>query len=150
LRWTFQEKFGTGEAGSQLDIKRLLIGLKTVQDFDNIENQRVVMKRRIAAATGEEKETLSERLNGQEHLWILLEADRQYRANAIEWLKGMEDRRATSQMLLTALDAALLRAWFVEGTIDGDKLTSLWLDGTTTETTLTLTGKKKPSHHDGV
>ena len=150
LRQTFQEKFSTSGAGStdgQLDIKKLLIGLKTVQDFDNVESQRLVLKRRIAAATGEEKEKLAGLLDGQEHLWTLLEADRQYRANAIDWLKGMEDRRATSQMLLTALDAALLRAWFVEGTIDGDKLTALWLDGSVTESTITRTGKRKPTHY---
>ena len=150
LRWTFQEKFGTGEARSQLDIKRLLIGLKTVQDFDNVESQRLVLKRRIAVATGEEKESLSERLNAQEHLWNLLEADRQYRANAIDWLKGMEDRRADAGQLLAALDAALLRAWFVEGTIDSDKLTCLWLDGSLTESTILRIGKRKPSHHGRV
>ncbi len=151
LREVFLEKFGTsgtGEAGNQLDIKKLLIGLKTVQDFDNVESQRLVLKRRIAAATGEEKEKLAGLLDSQEHLWTLLEADRQFRANAIDWLKGMEDRRATSQMLLTGLDAGLLRAWFVEGTIDGDTLTCLWLDGTTTESTITRTGKRKPSHHN--
>jgi hypothetical protein len=57
----------------------------------------------------------------------------------------MEDKKATSDQLVNALDASLIRAWLVEGTINGDKLTALWLDGTSTEATLVRTGKRKPA-----
>ena len=142
LKPLFLKRFG--KAG-QLDIRALLTGLKAVQDFDNVERQRVMLKRQISAVPGgsAEKGMLEARLASQEHLWELLERDRAYRAGAIEWLKTMEDRRADTAQLMDALDAALLRAWFLDGTISGDRLTALWLDRSQDEVRLDVR-KKQP------
>ncbi|MDD3512455.1 MAG: recombinase family protein [Synergistaceae bacterium] len=142
LKPAFLARFG--KLG-QLDIKALLTGLKTVQDFDNVERRRVMLKRQIATVSSNSaREELEARLASQEHLWNLQEQDRSWRAEAIEWLKGMEDRRADTAQLMNALDAALLRAWFLDGTIDGDRLTVLWLDGNQDEVRLEG-NRKKPA-----
>ena len=142
LKPLFLKRFG--KAG-QLDIRALLTGLKTVQDFDNIERQRVMLKRQISAAPSgsAEKGMLEARLISQERLWALLEQDRAYRAGAIEWLKTMEDRKADTAQLMDALDATLLRAWFLNGTISGERFTTLWLDGSQDEVRLDVS-KKQP------
>lgn len=141
LKPAFTQKFGRD---GRLNAKELLIGLKTIQDYDNVERQRVVLKRQISMATDEcEKVKLEEQVASQEYLWELLEADRQLRADAIEWLKGMEDRRAETDQLLASLDMNLLRAWFVEGTIDDNTLTGLWLDGSTFEAELIRDAKNE-------
>jgi hypothetical protein len=44
---------------------------------------------------------------------------------------------------MDALDAALLRAWVLDGTISGDRLTALWLDGSQDEVRLDVR-KKQP------
>lgn len=141
LKPLFLKRFG--KAG-QLDIRALLTGLKTVQDFDNIERQRVMLKRQISAAPSgsAEKGMLEAHLISQERLWALLEQDRAYRAGAIEWLKTMEDRKADTAQLMDALDATLLRAWFLNGTISGEKLTTLWLDGSQDEVRLDVSRKQ--------
>lgn len=147
LKPVFLSRFGKAQPTGvkTLDIKALLAGLRIVQDFDNVERQRVMLKRQIATVTEQPARVeLEQRLGQQEHLWELLEADRAWRAEAIDWLKGMEDRRADTSQLTDALDAALLRAWFLEGTISGDKLTALWLDGSTDEIKL-VDSKKKPA-----
>lgn len=124
-------------ADGNLDARRLCIALQTAQDFDPVERRRVLMKREIAAEPDpRRREELEQKLAAQERLWAMLEEDRPWRAEAIEWLKDAEAKRWDTGQLLSEMTASLLRAWAVDMTVcaGGKALRILWYDGTTDET----------------
>jgi hypothetical protein len=95
------------------------------------------MKREIAAEADPcRRAELEQKLAAQERLWAMLEEDRPWRAQAIEWLKDAEAKRWDTGQLLSEMTASLLRAWAVDMTVcaGGGTLRILWHDGTTDET----------------
>ena len=106
-------------------IHKLKLDIKGLQDDDNIENDRVILKRELAEALSKElyvasedcevaKEkriVIEEKLKKQEQFWNLIEEDRVYRAETLEWLSKLPFGENRMNIFFKELNIEYMRAW---------------------------------------
>ncbi|MHB1151379.1 MAG: recombinase family protein [Eubacteriales bacterium] len=129
-------------------IDKLIAKLNQMQNYDNVERDRIILKRQINQAfknelkDNKENETVSlsirtgfeQKLIEKEELWMLLEEDRYYRQNTIQWLENLPNGKAKKQTFLHELNIEYLRAWVISMKILSPISFSLkWSDETETE-----------------
>lgn len=139
-------------------IYKLKKELQRIQDNDNIERSRVILKRKLAGVlrielniTDEEQKAvtatrmgLEEGLKQQEKFWVLLDEDRVYRKETIEWLDEILRNKKGITIFLKELNTKYIRAWVISITVLSPiSFTIKWLDNTETAIEISDNSEKK-------
>ncbi len=126
---------------------KLRLEIKKVQDNDNVERSRVVLKRKLMVAldnelhasaenletTIAERSKLEEKLKEQEEFWSALEEDRELRKKTLVWLDKLPRGEGRLTILLEQLNIEYMRAWVMSIKILSPiSIIIKWLDDTET------------------
>lgn len=144
LRRGFAERYDISDNNLIHKIKH---DLREVQDHDNIERKRSILKRELTAAlhkelhaNGEknrmakaERIVIEENLKETEEYWCLLEKDRSWRTKALEWLDNLPKGENEIKTFFNELDSSHMRAWIISIKVMSPKSFRIrWLDDTET------------------
>lgn len=132
-------------------IHKMKLDIKRIQEDDNVERIRVILKREIRElvsqslrAKGDELQILElkaaeteEKLKELEVYWVLLEKDREKRALALEWLDTLPRHEHRLATFFKELNIEYLRAWVIDVTILSPiSFTIKWYDNTLSNVSL--------------
>ena len=112
-------------------IHKLKLDIRRLQDEDNIERNRVILKRELTEALSnelhasiEEREVVKEKriikegiLQEKEQYWSAIEKDREYRTQTLEWLDQLPRGENRMTVFLEQLKINYLRAWVIGITV---------------------------------
>jgi DNA invertase Pin-like site-specific DNA recombinase len=128
-------------------VNRLKIDIKMLQENDNIERNRAVLKKELAEALSreshasiqekllakEERKRIEESLGAQEEFWQLVEEDRGFRTKALDWLETLPRGIQQMKVFFEQFDVGYMRAWVISITILKPFSFSIkWFDNTDT------------------
>jgi len=112
-------------------IHKLKLDIKRLQDEDNIERSRVILKRELTEALNKELHASNEgrevaaekryiiegKLKEQEQFWSLIEKDRGYRTQTLEWLDQLSRGENRMAAFFEQLNIDHMRAWVIGITV---------------------------------
>jgi len=128
-------------------IHKIKLDIKRLQDNDNIEQNRVILKRELTEvlykethASDEERKVatehriiIEEKLKDLEGLWVLLEKDRSCRAKALAWLDKLPRGENRMKTFFEEFNGMYMRAWVISITVLSPMLFKIkWFDNTET------------------
>jgi DNA invertase Pin-like site-specific DNA recombinase len=132
-------------------ISKIKHDLRSVQDKDNVERKRVIMKRELSEALHKELHTngdmnrmaraermiIEENLKEKEEFWLLIEKDRSWRTKTLDWLEDLPKGENEVKTFFNELDGSYLRAWVIGITVLSPKSFRIrWLDDTETKVSI--------------
>ncbi len=139
-------------------LHKLKLDIKRLQDNDNIERSRVILKRELAEVLSQELHSkdearttaiekrmeIEEKLKIQEQYWSLIEKDRSYRAKALKRLDNLSRGENRMRIFLEQFDIEYMRAWVIGITILSPISFSIrWFDDTQDTVTINDDGGKR-------
>jgi site-specific DNA recombinase len=148
LRKGFAERYDMIDKSLIHKIKQDLIA---VQDHDNIERKRAIIKRELTTALHKELHTngeknkmskaerimIEENLKENEEYWYLLEKDRSWRTKTLNWLEALLKGENEIKTFFNELDSSYIRAWIISIKVMSPKSFRVrWLDDS--ETTVNI------------
>ena len=128
-------------------IHRMKLDVTALQQLDNIEQQRIIIKNELAEALyqeihsgkevqreAEEKRiAVEQRLEELERFWFLLEKDREFRRQSLLWLDNLPYGENRMTAFFDELNISHMRAWIVSITVLSPMLFKIrWFDNTET------------------
>lgn len=140
----FSERYDLSDKNA---IHKIKLDIKRLQDNDNIEQNRVILKRDLTEALYNETHSSDEELNAakehriiieeklknQEEFWLLLEKDRNYRANTLTWLDKLPRGENRMKKFFEELNSEYIRAWVISITVLSPMIFKIkWFDNTHT------------------
>ena len=132
-------------------IHKITLDIKRLQDNDNIEQNRVILKRELTEAlynethasgndlkaAKENRMIIEEKLKDQERFWVLFDKDRIYRAKTLTWLDKLPCGENRMKIFFKELNCLYMRAWVICITVQSPFLFKIkWFDNT--ETTIDM------------
>lgn len=134
-------------------IHRIKLDIKRLQDNDNIERTRVILKRQLSKALDEEMHAskkqreeakekrimIEQNLKDKEKVWNLLEKDREFRRKSIEWIDKLPRGDKRMKIFFEQFNIEYMRAWVIDVTVLSPFLFKIkWFDDK--ETTVDING----------
>jgi len=128
-------------------IHKIKLDIKRLQDNDNIEQNRVILKRELTEvlykethASDEERKAatehriiIEEKLKDLEGFWVLLEKDRSCRAKALAWIDKLPRGENRMKTFFEEFNGMYMRAWVISITVLSPMLFKIkWFDNTET------------------
>jgi len=128
-------------------IHKIKLDIKRLQDNDNIEQNRVILKRELTEAlynethaseevrnaATEQRIIIEEKLKDQEGFWVLLENDRSCRAKALAWIDKLPRGENRMKTFFEEFNGMYMRAWVISITVLSPMLFKIkWFDNTET------------------
>jgi len=128
-------------------IHKMKLDIKALQQIDNIEQQRIIIKNELAEALHQEihagkevqKEAEDKRIAAQQKLgklesfWLLIEKDRECRRQSLLWLDNLPYGENRLTAFFDELNISHMRAWIVSITVLSPMLFKIrWFDNTET------------------
>lgn len=132
-------------------IHKLKLDITRVQDDDNVERSRVILKRELTEALTEELQASDEerkwaiknriivegKIKEKEQFWDLLEKDRSFRKNGLMWLDRLPRGEDRMKVFFEEFNLEYIRAWVLSITILTPISFSIkWFDDTKTRINL--------------
>jgi len=141
----FEVRYGLSDKSI---VHKLKSDIQRLQENDNIEYSRVILKRKLTealtnefCADNEAREVvhtkrilIEEKIEQQEQFWILLEKDRGYRIKTLKWLDQLPHGETRIAVFLQQLNIDYMRAWVIGITILSPFSFAIkWFDNTETK-----------------
>lgn len=133
-------------------IYKLELDIKRLQEYDDIERSRVLLKKELLEALHNEihdtnnhdiqqkRLDIEHKMEAKEKFWTLLEKDRSFRTDALEWIDGLPYGKERMEVFIEQFNMKYMRAWVVEVTVLSPVVFTIkWFDDT--ETRIKLNSK---------
>lgn len=133
-------------------IYKLELDIKRLQEYDDIERSRVLLKKELLEALHNEihdtnnhdiqqkRLDIEHKMEAKEKFWTLLEKDRSFRTDALEWINGLPYGKERMEVFIEQFNMKYMRAWVVEVTVLSPVVFTIkWFDDT--ETRIKLNSK---------
>lgn len=148
----FDIRYNLSEKSS---IYKLELDIKRLQEYDNIERSRIILKKELSEALRNELHTtnshdlkqkrlaIENQMEAHEKFWAFLEKDRMFRTTALKWIEELPHGKERMKVFFEQFNMEYIRAWVIEVTILSPIIYAIkWFDNTEIKIELTSNGRE--------